>query len=168
MEAKTTLWAITDDLAEVGALIAENGGELSEELEERLNKLEGELEAKVERIALFIRESEGMAKAAKEEKDRLHAIQKHHTDKAEGLKKYLRLCMEGAGKEVVETHRARVRVVRNSRPTIRWTKSVHALPDGYRRTTIAPDLSAALEDIDAGATPPEGFEVEHGTHIRIN
>ena len=159
MEAKT-LWAITDDLAEVGALIADNGGELTPELEERLDGLSGELESKVERIALFIREAEGMAKAAKEEKDRLYAIQKHHENKAEGLKRYLLYCMDGAGRESVETHRARVRVQKNSKPTIRWTKSVHELPDGYRRTTIRPDLSAALEDIDAGATPPEGYEIK--------
>lgn len=167
MEAKTTLWAITDELAEVGALIAEAGGEITDELAARLDGIEGSLSEKVERIALYIREAELEAEKAKAEKDRLYWIEKHHATKAAGLKKYLMTCMSKAGEYAIDTHRARVRIQKNSKPTVRWTKSPHELPDGYRRTTIAPDLSAVHEDLNAGASPPEGFEVVQDYHVRI-
>ena len=169
MEAKSkALWAITDELQEVGALIGDNGGELTPKLEERLDALGGELTEKVERIALYIRESELEAEKAKAEKDRLHWIQKHHATKAESLKKYAMNCMTSAGEYAVETHRARVRVQKNSKVSVRWTRSPHELPEGYRRTTIAPDLTAVHEDLDAGATPPEGFEIVQDYHLRIS
>ena len=169
MEARSkALWAITDELQEVGALIGDNDGELTPELEARLDALEGELTEKVERIALYIRESELEAEKAKAEKDRLYWIEKHHASKAESLKKYLMACMTSAGEYSVETHRARVRVQKNSKVSVRWTRGVHELPEGYRRTTIKPDLTAVHEDLDAGATPPEGFEVIQDYHLRIS
>ena len=79
MEARSkALWAITDELQEVGALIGDNDGEMTPELEARLDALGGELTEKVERIALYIRESELEALKAKAEKDRLYWIEKHH------------------------------------------------------------------------------------------
>ena len=161
------LWEIADELETVAALIAENGGELTPELEARLDAIAGAFGDKVERVALAIRSYEANAEAAKLEEERLGAIRKSHERSAAGLKRYLLGCMRNAGVPKVETPRARVRVQKNSMPSIAWTQDMDALPDGYRRVTVAPDLQRVRDDLKAGAVPPEGFVVEYGQHVRI-
>jgi hypothetical protein len=172
MEAKTTtLWAITDELAEVGALIADNEGELTPDLEARLDALEGALEEKVERIALFIRESETLADGAKSEKERLYAIEKAHRRKADGLKEYLLRCMSGAGRERVETARARVRLQKSGTPSIDYHGDLDALPADFVRVVPESrvlDKKAITQAIRDGETPPEGVTVSYSTSVRIN
>lgn len=161
------LWELSDDLETLAAEIAENGGELTPEIEARLDMLEGAFDEKVERIALLIREKLGLAELAKNEADRITAIRKSHENAADGLKRYLLDQMRRSGHTKVETHRARVRVQKNGQPSIRWTKSLDDLPDAYRRITIAPDISLVRDQLKAGDTPPEGFTVEYGQHVRI-
>lgn len=164
------LWAITDELAEVGALIADNDGELTPELEAKLDSLEGALEAKVERIALYIRESETRADAAKAEKDRLAAIQKANQRKADGLKEYLLRCMTGAGVDRVETHRARVRVQRSGTPSIEYWGDLDALPVSFVRVvpeSKVVDKKAITQAVRDGEAMPEGVVVTYSNSVRI-
>lgn len=172
MEARSkALWALTDELAEVGALIADEGGELTPELEARLDALEGALEAKVERIALYIRESQTLADGAKAEKDRLAAIEKAHTRKVDGLKEYLLRCMSGAGRERVETSRARVRLQRSGTPSIDYAGDLDALPGSFVRVVPESkvlDKQAITQAIRDGEDPPEGVVVRYSVGVRIN
>lgn len=161
------LWEITDELETVGGLIAENGGELTPEIEARLDALEGAYEAKVERIALAVQQYLANAGAAKVEEERLAAIRRSHERSADGLKRYLLASMRRSGNLKVETPRARVRVQKNGQPSITWTGEPDAIPEHYRRVTVAPDLSRVRDDIKAGLEPPEGFVVDIGYHVRI-
>ncbi len=168
MSAMTArLWEIADELETVAAEIAEAGGELTPELEARLDAIGGAFDAKVERVALAVRNYEVNAEAAKLEEDRLAAIRKSHERSAAGLKRYLLVTMRRAGNLKVETPRARVRVQKNSQPSIRWTGGLDDLPDPYRRVTVEPDLQRVREDLKAGAEPPDGFVVDVGYHVRI-
>jgi len=151
----------------VGAAIAEAGGELTPELEERLDALEGAFDAKVERIALLVQREAGIANMAKDEADRLSAIRKSHQSTADGLKGYLLNQMLRSDRLKVETPKARVRVQRNGMPSIQWTKDPEELPEAYKRVTVAPDLALVREELKAGAGVPEGFTVEYGHHLRI-
>ncbi len=171
MNATPKLWEITDELAEIGALIAEGGGELTEELEGRLNAMEDAFESKVERVALFIRHAELEGEKAKAEKDRLAAIQKHHERTATGLKTYLLRCMKGADREKVETHRARVRVQRSGTPAIDYVGEIEVLPAGFVRVvpeTRTLDKKAVTQAIRDGETLPEGFRVTYSEFVRIS
>lgn len=167
MEATARLWQIADELDEIAELIAEGGGELTPELEARLDALDGAFDEKVERVALVVRERIAFAEAAKMEEERLGAIRKAHERAADGLKRYLLMQMQRTDHLKVETPRARVRVQRNSVPSIAWTRPVEELPEAYRRVTIAPDIARVREDVKLGATVPEGFVVEQGYHVRI-
>lgn len=168
MEARTTLWAITDELAEVGALIADGDGELTPELEARLDSLEGALEGKVERIALFIRESETLADGAKAEKDRLAAIEKAHRRKVDGLKEYLLRCLPAAGRERVETAKVRVRLQKSGTPSIDYRGDLDALPPSFVRVvpeSRAVDKKAITQAIRDGEPMPEGVVVSYSTSV---
>jgi hypothetical protein len=166
MSAK--LWEIGDELELIGALIAEAGGEVTPDVEERLEKLEGAFGQKVERIALYIASSNAYAEAAKREEDRLAFIRKSHERTADGLKRYLLATMRRTGYPKVETPRVRVRVQKNGQPSISWPGSLESLPEQYRRVTVAPDLARVREDLSAGAEPPDGFVIDYGYHIRIS
>lgn len=165
------LWAITDELAEVGALIADGDGELTPELEAKLDALEGALNDKVERIALYIRESETLADGAKAEKDRLAAIQKAHQRKADGLKEYLLRCMSGADVDRVETSKARVRLQKSGTPAIDYHGDLDALPADFVRVVPESrviDKKAITQAIRDGEEPPEGVVVSYSTSVRIS
>lgn len=169
MEAasKLRLWEIASELDEIGTALAEGGGELTPELGARLDAMEGAWEQKVENIALFIKECEANAAAAELERDRLAAICKHHQTKAKGLKDYLLFFMRRGGHKSVKTPRIRVWEQSNGRPSIRYVGDVNALPPEYRRVKVEVDTQFAFVEHQAGATLPEGFIVETGSHLRI-
>ncbi len=165
------LWEVTDELAEVGALIAEAGGELTPELEERLARSEGAFESKVESVALFIRHSELEADNAKAEKERLAAIQKHHENAVRGLRTYLLRCLSTAGVQKVETHRARVRIQKSGTPSIQYGGDLGVLPPSFVRVvpeTRELDKKAITEALRAGEELPEGIQVSYSNSVRIS
>lgn len=161
------LWELAEELEAIGCELAENGGELTPELEARLDAQDGAFDAKVEAIALLIQERKGLADMAKAEQERLAAIRKSHDSAARGLTSYLLYHLRRSGKTKVETHRARVRVQKNGQPSISWTKNLDELPEAYRRVSIAPDLALVREQLKTGGEPPEGFRIDYGFHLRI-
>ena len=169
MEAasKLRLWEISDELDEIGHLIAEAGGEIAPELEARLDAMAGAFEEKAENIALFIRECEANADAAKSEETRLAAIRKSFESKARGLKDYLLYAIRRTGRTSVRTPRVRVWEQKNGRPSLRFVGDVNSLPPDYKRIKVEPDLQFAFVEHQAGATLPAGFVVEHSTHLRV-
>ena len=161
------LWELTDELEAIAAEVMEAEGELTPEMEERLEAIEGAWEEKVERVALKVRELEALAKAAKEEADRLGAIQKAYQRGADGLKSYLHVQLHKREVPKVETARARVRVQKNGRPSILWTRELDELPETFRKVEVKCDTQAAYREWKEGGELPEGFEVREGTHVRI-
>ena len=173
MEASPrTLWVISDELEALGEQIAESGGVLSPELEAALDAVEEDFTAKVERVALYIRDCELNAEKAKMEADRLTKIRRHHESKAKGLKSYLLAVMERHGREKVDTYKARVSRVANSRPTVSWQGDGEYadVPDEFRTTRTVHKLNTdrVLEAIRDGEPLPDGVVVERGSHIRIS
>ena len=61
------------DHGPVDAVIAENEGDVDAALEKALDEIAGAFDEKAERVALYIRERHALAKAIKEEEDRLAA-----------------------------------------------------------------------------------------------
>lgn len=162
------LHEIVSELDEIGELIAEAGGELSPELEARLDALEGAWTTKVENIALFVKESEANAEAAGTEAARLAAIQKHFATKAKGLKDYLLFFMRRGGHQNLKTPRVRVWEQRNGRPSIKCTLAPELMPEAFRRVVVSVDTQLAYEEWKQGNALPDGFVVEHGFHLRIS
>ncbi len=169
MEAATKLrlWEISDVLDEVAEAIIAAGGELTPQIEARLEAMEGAFEEKCERVALFIRECEANAAAAEIEEKRLAAIRKSFETKASGLKGYLQYFMTRTGRTTLKTPRVRVWSQKNGRPSIRFVGNMDTLPTEYVRVKREVDTQFAYVEHMAGSSLPEGFIVEHGTHIRI-
>lgn len=165
------LWEIADGLVRIAEDIAEAGGELTPDLEARLEAHEGALESKVESIALLVRQNEVDADAAKAEESRLAGIRKAHERTAASLKDYLLRCLSGAGVQRVETPLARVRVQRSGTPSIQYGGEVTALPEWARRHVPEYwdiDRKALTEALRAGDELPEGVVATYSHHVRIN
>lgn len=168
---KATLWEITDEYAEVGALIAEGGGELTDELAARLDAVEDSFENKVERIALVIQDKIGDAEKAKSEEKRLGAIRKYYERQASGLKDYLAQCMAAAGIRKSETPRARVRLQKSSTPSVTYGGELDALPESFIRVvpeTRVLDKKAVTVAFKDGEELPAGLSVTYSESVRIN
>jgi hypothetical protein len=169
MSASLTLYERTADLEAVHSWLMESGGELTPEIEERLDAAEGAFDEKAERVALKIREMEATARAVKEEADRLAARVRSMENGARSLKEYLRMQMERADRPEIKRPLVTIRVHR-SPPSARCLVPLQELDDHFVR--LIPerfefDAKAALAAHKAGEALPAGVEIVQGHHVRL-
>jgi len=149
------------------------GGELPPELAELLEQVEGTLTEKVRRVALVILNLTASAKAAHAEAERIAAMARNYERQTESLKRYLMFQLERAGTTRVETPTVKVRIQKNTRPSIRCASA--EIPEPFRRVRVEFDGTAAYEALKAASCLPAepgrievaGLVVELGQHIRI-
>jgi Siphovirus Gp157 len=161
------LYEIAGELVAINELLDETGGELTPEVEARLDLLTGDFDFKAERICQLIDVTAGLATSAGEVEKRARALRQARENKVAGLKRYLQQQMERAGRPKIHLPSFLVWTQWNGRPTIRWTQGTATLPPEYRRVTIEPDYDRAYNEWRAKVPLPEGFEVELGLHLRI-
>jgi hypothetical protein len=161
------LYEIPAALRRIEDEIMEAEGVMSPELEDQLNGVQEQFERKAEYIALLVREAQAEAAAVKAEEDRLKALRTRAERRADGLKDYIYRCMLAGKIDRVDGERARIRIQKNSRPTIAWTRDVVELPDELRRVRVELDGQKAYELHKAGEELPDGFIVDVGSHLRI-
>ena len=128
--------------------------ELDEETGEILNAdelhaVEAEAADKIEATALYLRELDAEAKAAKEEADRMIARVKSMQKRSDYLKSMLLDALHATGK--VKTGRVTV--------SIRTTQAVQinqeqAIPEAFTKITISPNKVLIKETISAGGCVP--------------
>jgi hypothetical protein len=105
MASKSTalsLWRITDSLAAVDAALEENGGELTPEIQEKLDAMTEALPAKVCNVAGYVRYLESLEASCKAEEERVREIRKASEKRRERVRRYLADCMERSGTKSVK------------------------------------------------------------------
>jgi hypothetical protein len=156
--------------------LAETDGELTPELEQLLDALDGKIEEKIERVGLFVLEQSEEAEKVKKHEQRLAAKRKAHERVAEQLRHYLQRQMERLGKTKVDGLLCTVALQRNSAPTIEAAvdaKAVLAGPQGdlfaERVETVEYRLrrDAIVAAWKSQQPLPAGVSVTVGQHIRI-
>lgn len=162
------LFEIVDELSAIADVLYENGGVIEPDLEARLDALEGALPVKVDRICCVIQNNQRAAEAAKAEADRLNSLAKSRDNTAKALKSYLMAAMIKQGSVSVMTDRFTVRIQKNSAPSIRWIRDVSELPEAFQKIKIEMDGTAAHAALKRKEPLPEGFVIEHGSHVRIS
>lgn len=161
------LYELPAAIREIEAEIIEADGELTPEVEARLEALEGEFRGKAEHIALLSREAKAEAAAVKLEEDRLAARRRAAENRERRLKDYLHACMTAAGLDHIESERCKLRVQRNGQPSVRVDVAPDALPEMFRRVVVDADRAALLAAWKESGEVPAGVVVEFGTHLRI-
>lgn len=128
-----------------------------------LHAVEAEASDKIEATALYLRELDAEAKAAKEEADRMIARVKSMQKRSDYLKSMLLDALHATGK--VKTARVTV--------SIRTTKAVEIaegadLPEAYTtvKTTVSPNKTAIKDALSAGIEVP-GCHIEERESVQI-
>lgn len=142
-------------------------GELSADLEARLDSLDININEKFDAIAALIREREARQATLKGEADRLAAAAAVEGRVADRLKAYALATLEAMGRDKVDGARFCVRSQRNGRPSISWAGPMSELPLSFLRVVESLDGDAAYRAHKAG-TLPDGFLVVTGKHLRIS
>lgn len=130
---------------------------------DELHAVEAEASDKVEATALYLRELDAEAKAAKDEADRMIARVKSMQKRSDYLKSMLLDALHATGK--VKTARVTV--------SIRTTKAVEIaegadLPEAYTtvKTTVSPNKTAIKDALSAGIEVP-GCHIEERESVQI-
>jgi VIT1/CCC1 family predicted Fe2+/Mn2+ transporter len=160
------LWELGDALEAIIGEILEAEGEVTPELEARLDALQGTFDSKAESVALAARVEKANAERARVEADRLAGMVRRHERAEASLKAYLQRQLERVGRTHIKTDRIAIRLQANSRPSIRWPFDVRLAPEGFTRTVTEIDGNACYEAWKAKDLP-EGFEVVRGNHLRL-
>lgn len=180
-QARETLY----DLAELRDALDEQleatEGEITPEIEAALEALDGRIDEKIERVALYVREQEARAEALKIEAARLTARRAAAEKRATSLREhYLLPLMTRLGKTKVNGVLATVRVQLNN-PVVKGEVSEEVIEDlakrkpfwtRYKPATWELDKRAILDSVkaDAGAQfeLPEGLQVVREPGVRIS
>lgn len=160
------LYEIADEWRSIDQAIDAMDGELTPEIEARMDELAAALPETVDAVAKLIRERDAEAATYQTEAQRFTAKAKACQATVERLKSYLHHHLNALGLDKVKGTLFKVSIVKNSRPSIKWTGRPEAIPDAFRRVSVDLDGAAAYAAWKAG-TLPDGFDVDHGSHPRI-
>lgn len=156
----TSLYQISEDLANIMSEIENNEGELTPELETALAINQDQFVSKAVDYGHAILNLEAMASAAKVEKDRLAKLQKYYDNLAQTLRERILNAMQVFGQQKVEDGSMRLST-RSSVAT--QVDDIASLPKEFKTTKIeeVADKTAIKKAIQSGVDVP-------GAHLITN
>ncbi len=146
------LYDLTAELQELEQALIEAGGEITDEMDARYERLL-EMEAgKVEGYLAMIRKFEASEEAIKAERQRLQKAERAMKSAAQSLKDRLAQAMQRRGETLHETKLGKVRLQQSGRRPVVIDVDEDELPEGFRHVRVSADkraLQEALESDDA-------------------
>lgn len=172
----TTLYDLTKEGIEIADMLGETLGELTPELEARLDALMKEGPERIEAAAKVVRMMEADAKACEEESDRLRQRAQSFAAQAERLKQRMTVCLDAAfGGKVktplftIWTQKSADRTVAEIIPGV-TPEMIQAERPDLVRVKVELDRQACVTAFKAGQSLPETlvFEEREGSrYVRI-
>lgn len=154
--------------------LLETEGEVTPELLQLLDELDGQVTEKIERVGLYIQEQTQTAKAIKAEAERLTARARAREKAADGLKGYLMTQMIRLDKTKVVGLLCTVARQKNSITSIDLLGTPETLYAKHPELTTRQEIvtyslnrEAIIAAHDAGHDLPTELRVERGEHVRI-
>lgn len=162
-----TLYSIVEQLRTLDEMLDDAQGELTDEAELLLEKLEGSLDAKVDSICKLRASRLRSAEACRAEAERLTKRADSYARGAESLRGYLFGCMRVAGRDKVKTALFTVYVNRG-RLSVSFDRDVYDLPARFQRHRD-PEVNkeALLAAHEAGEELPEGVSVGRKPYLVV-
>jgi FtsZ-binding cell division protein ZapB len=143
-------------------------GELTPDLERRLDETLQGFQAKVRSVVQVIRHLDMLVAGCKGERERLAERQSYLEKERDSLKRYLLRCMAHEDTRKVVIDLGVVSRVDNSQPSIRWSWSDRDPPEEFVRVKVVKELDGkAAQQAYRDGRLPEGFTVELGEQLRI-
>lgn len=163
--------ALSAAMREIEEQLEASGGEFTNAMQERLDAAEGDWSAKVERVALYVRDTLMQAEAADAEATRLTNRRNSLRKRAEWLRDtYLRHAMESQGRDEVRGSLVTVRMQLNN-PAASLSVPLEMIPPAFVRVTPEKrelDKKAVLEAWRREEVLPDGIVVSRSTSVRIS
>ncbi|HEY0005932.1 MAG TPA: siphovirus Gp157 family protein [Pyrinomonadaceae bacterium] len=137
-----TLFAISDDLLALDALLEEMGGDVSEfevdqAIDRFLSDITTERDQKLDNYAAYIRELEARAAARKEEAHRLAERMRIDTNRAQALKNRLQYFFQLHQLKTVETRRFKLTLCQNGgKLPLNLAVQPEALPEEFQTVIV--------------------------------
>lgn len=167
-ERMANLYELTDEWLAIQDEIEDRGGELDEELIERMDRAASSRAHKIECYCKLIRHAAALRESLRAEVERLEARAAAAGRMEERLKTNLKLSMEAAGEKRIEAGTFKVRIQTNSTPTVEFlSNDQDDIPQQYMKIKVDLDRAKVAEDWKRGAPIPEVLKVGLGSHIRI-
>lgn len=162
-----SLYELTDQLAMLLGMLDDSDGEVDEAMENEMDAVGDDINAKVDGIVRVITELKHNAQALEAEAKRLSDRADKKYKAVDRLKEYVKRCIAKAGIRKVTTEYWTVSINKNSRPSIKWSGEPWEAPEEFQRQKIEIDGDAAYEKFKATGELPAGFVVNHGEHLGI-
>jgi hypothetical protein len=150
---------------------AGNNGEVSPELEERLQAIESRLPDHIDDLAEIIRALHAYSEECNQEAKRLSARGRSWENKAVWLKGRILSTMLAIGEQKIKTARNTVSVCKNGGLLpLQLPERVELIPDDYvtSRTIIEPDKEKIRKELEAGKELEFARLGERGVHLKIS
>lgn len=144
-----SLYTIDAELRALEEDLLQAGGEITEEVEARHDRLLDLREGKVEGYLRVIRRFETTAGAIKAERQRLQEAERHMEKAAQSLKDRLAVSMAARGEQEHLTALGRVKLQQSGTPPVELLVAPDDLPDGFVRVRRSPDLTALREALQS-------------------
>lgn len=166
MENKLSLYNITNSFITLFEK-AENGELTPEEIQEQGNDLALALKNKSTSIIGYVRNSELMSEAIKNEIDRLTAMKKAVDNRIDKFKEYVKENMQHLEVEKIETELGTLSIAKNPASVEIYDETL--IKDEYKKekVTISIDKTAIKNDIKAGKEVQGARLIEDKTSLRI-
>jgi hypothetical protein len=179
-EKKATLLELSQELVELDALLEESEGEVTPAIQERLERLQPALASKIDGVGWWWRVLEADAEKFKKVADEMAAKRRTAERKLEGLKAYLKACLEVAGTPKLKGQYYTLSLQVNSSRSVKLADPFVAhpewLPERFQKVTITPRLEVIKAELEAGGgiippgselAGPVGELLPPGTHVRL-
>lgn len=168
-----TLYQITQDLQALDELLAESGGDITDEqtaqaIEAYFTELDADLASKADNYAALIRTLEARAATRKDEAGRMRALAASDESNAQRLKARLKQAFEERGITKLETARFRLGVRGNGGlQSVDVSVPAETLPTIYQAVEVSPNTAAIRKALSEGVEIPGCVLMERGTHLSI-
>jgi hypothetical protein len=176
MSTKTTLYDLSREGLEIFDMLSDNLGELTPDLEQRLDKLMLEGPARIEAAAMVVRSLEQNATACEAESERLRTRAKAFNEQVDRLKKRMTMCLDSAFSGKVKTPLFSIWTQKSADRTVAelvpgfTPEMLHAERPDLVRVKMELDREKVVSDLKAGKPLPELilFEQKEGSrYVRI-
>jgi hypothetical protein len=172
-----SLFDISIDIAVLGEILAESGGEITDDekgraLEDVFDNLYDERDRKIGGMIWLVKELEGRATMRQEEAIRLQSLSQVDRNAAQRIKTRIKQFMEAHDLKRLDLDHCQLTVAQNGgkAPLVipeAWLDDPAEAPEAYQRRRLEVDLTAIRADLEDGETI-EGCSIgERGFHLRI-
>lgn len=162
--ANLTLWQISQEQQEINALLEENGGELTDDILERISANNTALELKSKNYIYSARQYKALAESVDAEIKRLQAIKKTCERSQESLKNMLDMAMKEFGLDRLDLGEVGKISYRKSESVV--VEDVNELERGFCKVKLEADKTAIKAAIKAGQEV-KGAYLETKNNIQI-